>query len=1704
MLPHTRRSSRFAACSAALLLAMRADVSAADITKAPNGDDVGTASSWVGGIVPTSVDRVIWGSDVPAVVPIVGDPAEFYGPLLSAPATTWGGLKIVANTGNQAIDNFASGGGLNFFTLGAFGFDASQATANTTFTFDRPTVTLAAGVRQTWTVPANFGVVLVNELVRGGVNRGVNSGASVHFDIAPTGSVSLQRGMLTEQFPTNRELVIIPGATIGSGNATDFAAINADTTNKLVVPLSSLPNINVLTNQTNGTLTLTANTLANPTYSLTAPTSPSTTAATGPVLNVINQYQTTANGTVTTTPIGAFSLANSHVPQGVRFSVPSLHTSGNWTASIGGTGTVTMPHGIMVTSGVGTSNVVFTGGSATLRIGNSPWLMHLHQGNTQGGLFLNVANITATNAGASVLKTGAGQVIITSTFQVTSNATNRVAGGMAIHEGTVQVGNNGATGNLPLGTILNNASLVFNRTGTLALGNVLAGTGNFTYSGTGEVQLSGNSTYTGTTVFQAGTVTAQNAQALGVGGAFTFSGGRLALGSGVTTDLSARTLTFASGNSTLDVGANDLVFANPIGNSGAGGFIKAGTGKLVLSASNAYTGGTTISAGSLEVANTTGSATGSGAVAVGGSGTLTGGGIVSGAVTTSTGSRIAPGSGGAGTLTVGSLSLASGSQLSLELAPAGGDKIVVSNSGGLTVNGGAMSLSPVGGNGSFSTPGTYTVIEYTGAIQGAGVGALSVQNPAPGYDYTFSTGSGAVLLNVALGSVLTNWTSGAGGSWGDSGGWSNGVAQGNYTAQFNTVLAAPATVTLDGNRSVNGLVFTSPEAYTLSSGTPSNSVLTFDNGTKLAAVNVTQGNHTVSAPVSLASDLSVVVAGSSGLTLSGVVSGSKGLIKTGDGRLTLTANNTFTGAVEATGGVIAFAQPASLGAGSALTLNGAAIEYGAGNTADLSARTLTLGLNGGTIDTNNNDVVFGSAIGGNGTGRLTKAGLGSLTLSAPGTFTGGVRVTGGELSLSNIDQTGGGAIELDGGILDFSASSTIPGSQVVSIGSAGGTIAAPTGGNVTLASVIQNKSGATGALTLSGPGSFVLSTNNLHTGGTTINSGASVRFAAGLSPFGATGSITLAGGNLTTPASHVLDLNPLTVSGSNLLKVGNLGTVGSISGTGTLTLSSVSANETVTLNGSHAGLNGEIIVTGSSFTRFNGSTNVGGANVLYTVNAGSILVRRSTAGTIALGGLAGAGTLRGGQTTADTVNFQIGAKNLDTVFSGAIIDGDTQVGLDASRTVKARITKLGTGTLTLSGNNTYTSNTTVDLGTLLVDGSVSSTLAVTVNAAGTLGGAGSIAGPVSVTGTLRPNPTGLRNGTLALGSSLDLSVINAETSTVTAKTRFDFGGTALHRVVGVSVAGALTYGGALEIAIPGTTFNGNYPLFAPAVTPTGAFASISVLGAADALVATLVDNGSGVFTGTNGAITYAFTPATGSLVITGAATPAGIPAARVLSGTAGNATASLSWNSTSGATYDVFRSLTSGTGQVLVADDITSASFADSGLVNGTPYFYTVTASNDAGTSPVSNELSLTPSALSAREAWRQAYFPGSTATTGPGADTNDFDGDGRLNLLEYAVGSDPTVANTGPGYALDTVGGQLRLTFNRIDDPALTYTVTGRNDLTTGVWSAIVPVAGNNPITGFTGTVPGVLETESVNVIDPVVLGTGNPRRFLRLEVSY
>jgi hypothetical protein len=99
------------------------------------------------------------------------------------------------------------------------------------------------------------------------------------------------------------------------------------------------------------------------------------------------------------------------------------------------------------------------------------------------------------------------------------------------------------------------------------------------------------------------------------------------------------------------------------------------------------------------------------------------------------------------------------------------------------------------------------------------------------------------------------------------------------------------------------------------------------------------------------------------------------------------------------------------------------------------------------------------------------------------------------------------------------------------------------------------------------------------------------------------------------------------------------------------------------------------------------------------------------------------------------------------------------------------------------------------------------------------------------------------------------------------------------------------------------------------------------------------------------------------------ATPLGTPppAPTGLTATAGNAQVSLTWNASSGASsYNVKRSTTSGGPFTTIATGVTSTSFTNTGLTNGTTFFFVVSAVNSAGESGNSNQASATPQAGSA------------------------------------------------------------------------------------------------------------------------------------------
>ena len=111
----------------------------------------------------------------------------------------------------------------------------------------------------------------------------------------------------------------------------------------------------------------------------------------------------------------------------------------------------------------------------------------------------------------------------------------------------------------------------------------------------------------------------------------------------------------------------------------------------------------------------------------------------------------------------------------------------------------------------------------------------------------------------------------------------------------------------------------------------------------------------------------------------------------------------------------------------------------------------------------------------------------------------------------------------------------------------------------------------------------------------------------------------------------------------------------------------------------------------------------------------------------------------------------------------------------------------------------------------------------------------------------------------------------------------------------------------------------------------------------------------------------AFTNVTNNALINGievnAAGGSPPPAPTGLSATAGNAQISLTWNASTGATaYDVKRSTVSGSGYAAVSSP-TTTSYTNTGLTNGTTYYYVVDAKNANGTSGNSAQASATPTA---------------------------------------------------------------------------------------------------------------------------------------------
>jgi fibronectin-binding autotransporter adhesin len=1037
-------------------------------------------------------------------------------------------------------------------------------------------------------------------------------------------------------------------------------------------------------------------------------------------------------------------------------------------------------------SNLGTGSLKFSGGTLEILTGITSSKAIALQGG--GGTILADAGTTSTfsgtisNAGA-LTKNGAGILIL--------SGNNTYSGATTVSVGTLQAGSttgfstNSAftvTSVLDLNGFSNNVGSlagggsVTNKGGTSA--TLTAGGDNTTTvfsgalndgsssslglnkNGTGMMTLSGTNTYSGGTVFNAGTLAISSDSSLGTG-SLKFSGGTLEILTGITSS-KAIALQAQGGTILADAGTTST-FSGAISNGGA--LTKNGAGILILSGNNTYSGATTVSVGTLQAGSTTGFSTNSdftvnsvldlngfsnNVASLGGSGTVTNGSGTPATLTT--------GVDNATTTFSGTLTEVSGSGLALNKVGVGTMTLSGTNSysGGTTFNGGILAVS---------------------SDNNLGTGPLK-----------FSGGALEILVGITSSKAITLKTDGGGGTiLTDSG--TTSTLSGVISNVGALTKSGAGTLILSGNNTYSGSTMVS--AGTLQAGSTTgfssssdftvNSVLDL-NGFSNAVASLAGAGTGIVINNANTGALAILTAGDSTITtFSGTLtdgSNSLGFTKTGSGTLILTGVNNYSGGTTISAGTL---QIGSGGAAGSLT----------GNVLDQG----TLAFN------RSNTVTFGGDV--SGTGTLSQIGGGTTTLTGNSTYSGVTTVSVGTLLAGSTTGLSTSSAFTVNSVLDLNGFSSRVGSLAGSgsVTNNGGISAILTAGLDNTTTVFSGTltDGTSNSLQLNknGTGTMTLSGTNTYSGGTTFNGG--ILAVSSDSNLG-TGSLKFSGGTLELLAgitsSKAITLRSDGGGGTILTDTGTTSTFsGAISNVGGLTKNGAGLL-ILSGNNSYSG-----VTTVSVGKLLAGSTTGFSSSSAFTVN--SLLDLNGFSNTVA--SLAGSGTVTDGGSlkegtvspltpTGSPATLTAGGDGTSTVFSGTLIDGTSSLGL----------TKTGVGTLTLTGTNTYTGGTTVTAGTLQVDGGLGNT-GLTVQSGASLAGQGTIAGSVTILdgGHLAPGPGAktLSVGSLALNSG---SILDYQLSTPGVI------GSGVNSLV--NVAGNLTLEGVLNVTNGGNFGSGSYRL----------------------------------------------------------------------------------------------------------------------------------------------------------------------------------------------------------------------------------------------------------------------------------------------------
>ncbi len=699
--------------------------------------------------------------------------------------------------------------------------------------------------------------------------------------------------------------------------------------------------------------------------------------------------------------------------------------------------------------------------------------------------------------------------------------------------------------------------------------------------------------------------------------------------------------------------------------------------------------------------------------------------------------------------------------------------------------------------------GTITV---AGAISGASELIITNRSGAVWIFSGTNTYSGATVITNN-----SNLTIGGAGQLG------SGTYAANITNNGTFIYASSASQTLSGvisgtgplNQNGSGTL-TLSGANTYSGGTTvyTNTALSVntiaDSGTSAIGNSgtLTLGTGTAGVPMftytgstAAATARSVVLNGSTGtltpiamsnggsLTLSGVVSGN-GTPEVITGTLILTGNNTYAGQTHVdSGGTLEIGGAGELGSGSYghnCVVNGTFIYD-----------TTTAQANTGAFS---------------GSGAFVQEGTGTISLNAASTFTGSVTIGSGSTVIvtgQNFPSGSYAGSMTDNGTFNYN------------------------GTNETISGVISG----TGALTQSGSSTLTLSGANTYSGGTTISAGTLYGSAAG----------SLGTGNVTVSGTGILELGSSTAMSSSAILILPAVPTGAVNinfSSGNQNISALIIGSTpqppgiysVSLNNSSGAFtgtgNGTITLTSSPYYwdpaenctdtgglgTWDASTTAdwcnGSSDNTWTSGTGNNLAYFA-------GSAGGIVTLNGGVTadglvfTTSGYNISAGSSSPLLTLAGPTINvptGGTATTIGCKIAGVAGLTESGSGSLTLSGANTYTGITTINNGSIISVGSDGA-------AAGNAGNLGVV--PSSVIANLLT----LNGGTLNANATFTMNANRG--ITMTANSTID-----------VSSGQTLTYGGIFAGAYSVTkidsgtlVFSGNHSTYTGPTIITGGILS---------------------------------------------------------------------------------------------------------------------------------------------------------------------------------------------------------------------------------------------------------------------------------------